>query len=251
MQAFAKDSKNMSLGGAGPLRSKIDLAQYNGMEQEGYRDFARSTPGDDYYGDAFKRPGVDRSVSFNPTSRIEQVHGDESMGLGTSTFLEGAPASRVAIQRRESEQEAALAVQGGGLSRKKSLAQKIRGNLNQRIPGPRVQSPEERTTSPTSPISGGGAKKANENNPFFQDYDQEYDKKGAKIQVAEEENNFKPRARAPSSPRRGLGLERKATNDSTGLGSGEDGKVGGGFLSRVKSLKGGRRTRPERRDVSE
>ena len=247
MQAFAKDSKNMSLGGSGPLRSKIDLAQFNGTEVEGYRDFSQSAAVDEY-ADPLKRPLNGRGDNFNPIERVEPLHGDESVGLGTSTFLEGAPASRAAILRRESEQEAAQVVQGGGLSRKKSLAQKIRGNINNRIPGPRVQSPEERTTSPTSPMSGEGPK-AGEGNSYFKDYDEEYDKKGAQIQVAEQGD--KTRVRAPSSPRRGLGLERRVTNDSVGVGgSGEESKSGGGFLSRVKSMRGGRRMRPERRETS-
>jgi len=252
MHAFAKDSKNMSLGGSGPLRSKIDLAQFNGTETEGYRDYSQSAAVEDGYTDAIKRPMNARSESFNPTYRVEPVHGDLSVGLGTSTFLEGAPASRAAIQRRESEQEAAQTVPGGGgLSRKMSLAQKIRGNINNRIPGPRAQTPDERferTTSPTSPRAPGASKPA-ENNPYFKDYDDEYEKKGAQIQVAEDGN--KTRNRAPSSPRRAFpSLERRFTNDS--IGGGEEAKTtgGGGFLSRVKSLKGGRRMRPERRETS-
>jgi hypothetical protein len=44
-------------------------------------------------------------------------------------------------------------------------------------------------------------------------------------------------------------LERKITAE--GADGGEDGKGGGGFLSRVKSLKGGpRRARGERREAS-
>ena len=90
-------------------------------------------------------------------------------------------------------------------------------------------------------------------NPFFKDYDQEYEKKGQQIAIAEEQQQVetKSRARAPSSPRRGLGLERTRTADSAGPG--EEGKQESKtstFLNRVKSLKGGRRIRPERRDTS-
>jgi Pal1 cell morphology protein len=47
------------------------------------------------------------------------VHGVETLGLGTSTFLEGAPAPRSAIQGSEEAEE-------GGLSRKMSIVQKIK-----------------------------------------------------------------------------------------------------------------------------
>jgi hypothetical protein len=107
-----------------------------------------------------------------------------------------------------------------------------------------MTSPEPGIKSPTTPLETG--KSETNSNPFFKDYDQEYEKKGAQIASAEEKQS---RARAPSSPRRGLGLERKITTES--VDGGEDGKSGGGFLSRVKSLKGGpRRARTERREVS-
>ena len=278
MQAFPKDSANNVLGGSGPVNKNIDIAQFHGVGAEGFTDYSTSRTtnstaspvsfepyagaGAPYRGDA--RPGVDRTSSFNATSKVDIVHGDESMGLGTSTFLEGAPAPRVAIQRRESESEG----QGltGGLGRKQSLAQKIRGIKNNA--GPRIMSPEpnfERATSPTEVQSAGGLSKIRESNPFFNDYNDAYDKKGAKILVAEEQNREGPlsptaRARAPSSPMRNPGpassLERRVTNDGTngkpGAESGGDGvdtgKSGGGFLSRVKSLRGGRRARPERKE---
>lgn len=256
MKAFPKDSMNNALGGSGPVNSNIDLNQFHGRGGEGYADYGNSAP--------VVRPGQERSMSFIATSRIEPVHGDESMGLGTSTFLEGAPASKTAIQRRESEldQQLGQVGTGGGIQRKKSLAQKIRGMSTSR-PRPdfgRTTSPEnylERTMTPTSPmstgapISAGGRGKVNEKNAFFQDYDAAYDQKGVKIAAATEEVRAEKekvgRTRTASSPRRGLGLERKITNDVVSVGGGEEQKSGGGgFLSRVKSLKGGRRNRSER-----
>lgn len=70
------------------------------------------------------RPGVNKSeasVTFDPTLKATHVHGDTTMGLGSSTFLEGAPAPKAAVD--SAAQQAAVA----GLSRKKSLVQKIRG----------------------------------------------------------------------------------------------------------------------------
>ncbi|KAL8695954.1 MAG: hypothetical protein Q9224_003053 [Gallowayella concinna] len=275
MQAFAKDSINNTIGGSGPVNKDLDLNQFHGRGAEGFTDFSTSRannilPGEPepYAGASAPirrgpgvRPGVDRTTSYNPTSLVEPVHGDESLGLGTSTFLEGTPAARTAIVRRESDSEGFSG--GGGLGRKRSLVQKIRGisnaNRNFDRPAGRVTSPDaayERTTSPTSPRevqNDGGMPKIRETKPFFDDYDEAYEKKGQKIQIAEEQNRVEGggnRERAVSSPKRrpvqGL-LERRVTHDGAG-GSADPEVKKEGFLSRVKSLKGGKRARPERRE---
>ena len=66
-----------------------------------------------------------RSTSFDPRSKTEPVHGVESAGLGTSTFLEGAPAPKSAIEKANA---AAIMedYDDGALARKKSLVQKIK-----------------------------------------------------------------------------------------------------------------------------
>jgi hypothetical protein len=118
MQAFPKDSANNLIGGSGPVHKNIDFAQFHGRGAEGFTDYSTSGAAarpvepvvyESYAGASAPiragpgiRPGIDRTSSFNPTARVEPVHGDESMGLGTSTFLEGAPASQTAIKRRES-----------------------------------------------------------------------------------------------------------------------------------------------------
>ena len=292
MQAFAKDSANNTIGGSGPVHKEINFAQFHGRGDEGFTDFATSGSAkpqaeagaefESYAGSSAPvrrgpgvRPGIDRTSSFNPTARVDPVHGEESLGLGTSTFLEGAPAARTAIQRRDSENDQIPGMSnGGGLGRKRSLAQKIRGISNSNrggaFAGPaKATSPNgfyERNTSPTGPgdaQSAGGMPKIRETqNPFFNDYDDAYEKKGQKIQIAEQrrrngsigggEDQINARARARSSPKRtptGGVLERRFTNDGAN-GSPAEPSGGGGFLSRVKSLKGGKRTRPERRDHS-
>lgn len=269
MKAFAKDSANNALGGSGPVNKNIDLAQFHGRGTEGFTDFStsgvNSVETELYTGAGAPgrmgpgpRPAIDRTASFNPTALVEPVYGDETVGLGATTFLEGAPAPRTAIQRRESESDTGFG-SGGGLGRKISLAQKIRGISSTNRAG-RVISPDR--AGPTSPISptmetaaqgAGGMPKIQETNPFFNNHDDAYEKKGARIQIAEEQNRVEGgvgRARAMSSPKRanatGL-LERRVTNDGTGVPDNTENKSGsGGFLSRVKSLKGGRRTRPER-----
>jgi hypothetical protein len=239
MRAFPANSANNMIGGSGPVNKNIDLERFHGVGVEGFQDYAGAGV------EPYKRPAADRAMSFDPTSRVEPVHGEESVGLGTSTFLEGAPASRKDIQRRESEtQDFGV---GGGLGRKKSLAQRIRGMSRPERPiGGIPARYGEATTSPTSPgpkprmaQSAGGPSRANnqDSNPFDTMYDEAYDKKGATIKIAEQEQGpSAARDRAPSSPRRGL--ERRATADSS-----EDPKPAGGFLNRVKSLKGGRRRR--------
>ena len=281
MQAFPKDSANNIIGGSGPLNKDIDFAQFHGRGAEGFTDYSASGAPPTTTESVVFEPyagasapvragssiysGANPTASFNPTARVEQVHGDESMGLGTSTFLEGAPASRTAIQRRESETDQAGGVFGGagGLGRKKSLVQKIRGmsNANRGVgTAIRVTSPDrsqERIKGPIAqhdghPLSAGGIRNTTNTNPFFSDPEDVQEPRTTLIQVAEDKNRFEPtgsRERAISSPKRqamgGL-LERRMTNEATGPINGES--KTGGFLSRVKSLKGGRRAKPENRE---
>ena len=281
MQAFPIDSANNLIGGSGPLNKDIDFAQFHGRGAEGFTDFSASgaapTSVDQVAFESYAGAsapvrggpgilsGIDRTTSFNPTARVEPVHGDESMGLGTSTFLEGAPASRTAIQRRESETDQAGGVFGGtgGLGRKKSLVQKIRGmsNTNRGAGNAiRVTSPDrsqERAKGLTiqhdgHPPSAGGIRNTTNTNPFFAEPGDPQEPKYAMVQVAEEKGRSEAngtRERAISSPKRqamgGL-LERRITNEAIGPVNGES--KSGGFLSRVKSLKGGRRAKPENRE---
>ncbi|KAJ9609160.1 hypothetical protein H2200_006932 [Cladophialophora chaetospira] len=246
IQAFPKDSLNMQLGGAGPNNSRLNLEQYHGTGVEANRDYNHAAA-QDADAEYMRRPQPERSASFNPVAQTEPVHGHESAGLGTSTFLEGAPASRAAIQRRESEQQASEQAMAAGLSRKKSLAQRIKSVRPRVNDTGRMTSPEPfPAAGPTSPLATGKSEQ-NGVNPFFKDYDQEYEKKGAQIAFAEEQLKTAPRPRAPSSPKRGgLALERKLTAESVGPPRDEGKSGGGGFLSRVKSIKGGRSKTRER-----
>ncbi|KAF2676144.1 Pal1-domain-containing protein [Lentithecium fluviatile CBS 122367] len=245
MEAFPLNSANNALGGSGPVNDKIDLDKIHGRGAEGFTDFGGAQS------QWKKRPDLEaKALTYGPKEPDVIVHGDESYGLGTSTFLEGAPASRTAIEQRESENQKAMAE--GGLGRKKSIAQRIRGISQPRreFEGrPRITSPQARygnAQSPNGPLTTGGSyasNKANETNPFFDDYDEAYEKKGAAIKVTEPDN--KDGVTSPSSPGGRNPLTRAMTADS--IGSPKDSKPpGGGFLNRVKSLKGGRRPRPER-----
>ncbi|EME50237.1 hypothetical protein DOTSEDRAFT_68944 [Dothistroma septosporum NZE10] len=257
MQAFPADSANMQLGGAGPLRSRLDLDKFHGRGVEGFTEFATT------------RKVAPAATIIDPKG-AEYVHGPESNGLGTSTFLDGAPASKSALQRRDSEDpEVSGFGTSGGLSRKKSLAQRFRGMSNSRRPAPGdIRSPEGRygagsndlespaASIPAKAISAGGPPRArynkeNEVNPFENDYEAAFEKKGTQIRVAEQERPLASRPRAPSSPKQHLGLSRSLTSDhgaplrSRGS-SGEEERPSGGFLNRMRSLKGGpRRQRTE------
>ncbi|KAK9467478.1 Pal1 cell morphology protein-domain-containing protein [Lipomyces arxii] len=89
----------------------------------------------------------DPNAVIDPALKATPIHGSATLGLGTSTFLEGAPASRAAIlqqklKERESENgtldfsktggsnygaDGTVVGSVGGLTRKKSVLQKIIG----------------------------------------------------------------------------------------------------------------------------
>lgn len=210
MQAFPKNSTNMALGGSGPNNSNINLDLFHGRMEEGNNDFAT----------AARVNASSGTQTFNPTDKTEYVHGDESAGLGTSTFLDGTPASRAAMARRQSENEASLAPTGG-LSRKKSLAQRLRG----------VASPNH--IPPAYSRQGSGHPTPSQNThrtPHFQDqdYDAEWDKKGSSIENRGEGG----RLRASSSPKQATDQSANDRYEESKLNPG-----GGGFLNRMKSLR--------------
>jgi hypothetical protein len=258
------NSANNTIGGSGPVNPGINLEQFHGLGTEGFHDYgnmAKMGPA----GPTAKPFNAIAAAVVNPTNRVEPVHGEETMGLGTSTFLEGAPASRQAIQRTQSEQTA-----DGGLMRKKSIAMRLRG-MSQSIrypdgypgpggspgspPGPLRSPPgsskgrfQDRSAgvtltdngllpmgSPSSPephrpTTAPG--RAAEINPFERLDEIDEKKAEASVSTVESIVESPARERALSSPRR-AGLERRATdNDETGNVKPT------GFLNRVKSLKG-------------
>ncbi|ORY67651.1 Pal1 cell morphology protein-domain-containing protein, partial [Pseudomassariella vexata] len=248
MQAFPEGSLNNSLGGSGPLNARPDHATFMGKhDDEAFKDYSKTAPRES--GGAAGGAGGydapqrrDQVPVFDPLKRGSILHGDESMGLGTSTFLEGTPAARSAIQRRQAETAQDTFEQG--LQRKKSLAQRIRG-INR---GPREYHSNGRMTNPdyVGPRSGDlptGGSSTGERNPFFN----EYDKNEERISVKRANNPISPMS--PNNDVRGTGpgqLERRATTDASNATSPTTGAKpqGNGLLARVKSLKGGRR-RPE------
>lgn len=239
MQAFPKDSLNNSLGGAGPLNAKPDHKTFLGNhDEDAFLDYNKSRRGRATDYDEIPVKSSQDPAVFDPLSRGATVHGDESLGLGTSTFLEGTPAAQTDIQRREAE--TAQENMEIGLQRKKSLAQRIRGvgrpprpDMSNRVP--RVN-PDMYGPRSGEPVSGGSG--SGERNPFFNEFDRE-----ERITVKRQDTFDSTR----ESPPRGQALERRATTDATNALSEPSAAKpeAGGFLGRMKSLKGGRRPRPD------
>ncbi|KAK5626833.1 hypothetical protein RRF57_002548 [Xylaria bambusicola] len=231
MQAFAKDSANNTIGGAGPLNNRPNHKLFMGQEPH---------DASSMYAGAHTRPKKTHEMElFDPKQRGEYEYGEETLGLGSSTFLEGTPATRTAIARNqeESAQEAAES----GLGRKKSVVSRFKSIKR----GPRDYGESGRVTSPDgypghSPRPSLPSAGTGERNPFFADFD----KGEEQISVRRKDSD----AMSPITPPvPSASLERRATTDATMDGPEGQAKqaAGGGFLSRVKSLKGGRRQRPE------
>lgn len=244
MQAFAKDSPNNTIGGSGPLNKKPDHATFMGhADDEAFTDYSttkKERSGSSSYADPVNSGKGGELPVFDPTARGAILHGDESLGLGTSTFLEGTPAARTDIQRREKER--AEAIMDGGLTRKKSLAQRIRGinrpqqgfNASGRMTNPEGAYGSRRTPSGSYMTSASMQSPKDERNPFFEEFG-----KGEEL-ISVRRTGAEPRS--PNSPEQNLRLERRATTEAATPDESKQG--GGGLLARVKSLKSGRRTRP-------
>jgi Pal1 cell morphology protein len=277
INAFPVNSANNTIGGSGPVNAGINLEQFHGTGAEGFNDFSRTGYDDNKM---FPKMKALQTHVVNPVNRVEPIHGHETLGLGTSTFLEGAPASRQAIQRTQSEQAANRT--DDGLSRTKSLAVRLRamstskrynddnrprpgginsdrGNFQERSGG--VSLTDNPLPSPSllqvkRPSTSAGSKRL-ENNPLESlavpekrtSYDEAYDKKGATIKSSEVQKTSSPPARSPPmSPGRGL-VEQYDDNIPPVPASPppEPKSLGNSLLTRMKSLKAGpKRTKSER-----
>ncbi|KAF5019220.1 hypothetical protein F66182_8779 [Fusarium sp. NRRL 66182] len=224
MQAFPKDSLNNSLGGAGPLNARADHSALMGnATDEAFRDFA--APG--------KVSTRKETPIFDSSGRDKIVHGDESVGLGTSTFLEGTPAARSAIQAQAQENLE------GGLQRKKSLAQRIR-HIN-KSQGDYTKTRAHGEYSRITPDAHPSAlSSASDNNPFFAEFGKGEESLSVRPRDGAMTPNSPPAGRRPSA---GAVLERRATTDATATLDEPPAKPSG-LMGRMKSLKG-RRPRPE------
>lgn len=228
MSAFPVDSVNMSMGGSGPLNKRPDHKTFMGMNDgDATADYGVAA--------APLKPDV---AMFDPHQRASVIHGDESVGLGTSTFLEGTPAAKTAVEKAEMEsREAAMMQGGGGMQRKPSLAQRLRR------PKQAGFSASGRMTNPEGvyyrdrPSGGSMSSPRGETNPFFNEY--EPTKDGEQLSVRRTSGGNATESKAPAVP---ASLERRATADSFEQQQ-QQPKPKVGLLGRMKSLKGGPRSR--------
>ncbi|BFZ55839.1 hypothetical protein PYCC9005_002880 [Savitreella phatthalungensis] len=137
--AFAKDSTAMSLTGGAPNQPVYFGDHVNNAES--FSDYAAAAS------PSKLRPSAGtRSTSFDPSVPVDPIHGNVSIGLGATTFLEGTPASYSAMMARTVSDtgsvDAAVErmrpratsenVGSGQLARKKSVIQRIRGAYRER-----------------------------------------------------------------------------------------------------------------------
>ncbi|KAG5355767.1 Protein PAL1 [Yarrowia sp. B02] len=146
--AFPVNGANNALGPAKPSEEQIDA--WGRTETEAFSDFSAPHM-------APSGPQVQRqegNTRFDPTNKADQVHGAASQGLGTSTFLDGAPASQADIEASYHQDK------NSGLGRKKSLAQRVRKGVtgSDSSPPPRPHDSSKgvyRTYSNDSDMKGG------------------------------------------------------------------------------------------------
>ncbi|KAF5116018.1 hypothetical protein DV454_001948 [Geotrichum candidum] len=143
--AFPIDGPNNTVTGVDPNRDRYTSEnQIMGRsEGEAFQDFSMPLRGG--AGGSLGR-SHDGASMFDSTLKEKPVHGDTSLGLGSSTFLNGAPASKIATDKFNQEQQQ-------GLSRKKSLAQRFRGGNGQ---GPSVSRDTKIGTAVSTPGGGMG-----------------------------------------------------------------------------------------------
>ncbi|KAG5519353.1 hypothetical protein PMAC_001979 [Pneumocystis sp. 'macacae'] len=93
--AFPKDSTSMSFVKLETESSGFPIDKYFGRRDiEAYNEFSPSA----FYSRKKCSSSSSRSFTYEPTQKVELLHGSESTGLGTPTFIEGSYASRVAMQ---------------------------------------------------------------------------------------------------------------------------------------------------------
>jgi len=150
-----------------------------------------------------------QSTSFDPRLKTELVHGVESAGLGTSTFLEGTPAPKSAIEKATAEED------DGVLVRKMSIVQKIksrRATSGDRSPPPYLPMARPLSSSTTNGNTAAPASLEAAYNSVFKE-----------AQFVERVEN------APTA--------NPSTRERADSGGSDKGGNAAGLLGRVKSLK--------------
>ncbi|CDO96370.1 unnamed protein product [Kluyveromyces dobzhanskii CBS 2104] len=126
VMAFPVDGPNSSI--AGPTGNKSFIKEVFGHD---------NVDDDDYLYKSNGKPAVNSSTStvdaikpnssvtqFDTKAKTQLVHGPTTAGLGSTTFLDGAPAAAAVVRDEASSKEY------GGIQRKKSLSQRLKVGTN-------------------------------------------------------------------------------------------------------------------------
>lgn len=131
VMAFPADGPNNSIGGASAKKSALNEV-FGREEIDDDDDLYKSrapnrgvtagSNGSTSTLDAIK-PNAKTVTQFDVKGRTHAVHGPTTEGLGSTTFLDGAPASKIAI--RDDIKQHVHQTRTGGVQRKKSLTQRL------------------------------------------------------------------------------------------------------------------------------
>lgn len=135
VMAFPADGPNNSIGGASAKKSTLN--EVFGREEiddddDLYKSKApnrviQSVNGSTATLDAIK-PNANTVTQFDVKGKSHAVHGPTTEGLGSTTFLDGAPASKNAI--RDDIKQHVHQTRTGGVQRKKSTSQRLQVHSN-------------------------------------------------------------------------------------------------------------------------
>lgn len=128
--AFPADGPNNSIRGVGAVNKDATLNYIQGRREDEDDDLYTTSVASQNYSRTYKndsqstlaavKPGTD-ITQFDANMKAEPVHGQTTLGLGSSTFLDGAPVAAKTLEEEQSKQYQSL-------GRKKSLKQRITGD---------------------------------------------------------------------------------------------------------------------------
>ncbi|CAK9439052.1 uncharacterized protein LODBEIA_P32760 [Lodderomyces beijingensis] len=121
VMAFPVDGPNNSIAGAGNVdkdaQMKLAFGNYEEPEVEPPAVIKTNRVSNDTSTSIYTPKQNPSVINFDSTAKAEPIHGFSTAGLGSTTFLDGAPAPKAADDN--------LNLNNGGLSRKKSLVQRL------------------------------------------------------------------------------------------------------------------------------
>lgn len=130
--AFPVNGPNNTLDGVDYRRGNQNTENriMGRADNEAFEEFSLGVPQKEQQEVQQAQPLIrDNSGGFDPTMKSNPVHGNTTMGLGTSTFLEGAPAPKP-VKTDQAEEDQQPLQQQNQIKRKKSIMQRLRGNSN-------------------------------------------------------------------------------------------------------------------------